>query len=205
MADFRELREHELQPLSDDELIAYLRAARSAGRDGAMKLALSVLVYGYWDTLLARARLKLSRSDAEDVAQEAVASAIVSAFDGKSVGEFKKWVHTILSRRIADYHEARKRRPQTQQLPSEGDDEYKGHEPAEDFEGNALHAQECVRKALEELEERHRKVIELHVFGHLSAVEAAAQVDGMSDANVHQIASRFQRRVLALVKDGDTS
>ena len=205
LAGFRELPEHQLIELSDDELISYMRAAREAGRSEAMKLAVAVLVYGYWDILVARARLKLDPSDAEDVASEAVSSAIASAFDGKSVGEFRSWMHTILSRRIADYHEARKRRPPTAQLASEGDDEYTGREPHIEPEGDALFARECVRRALEELEERHREVIELYVLGPLSASQAAAQIDGMTEANVHQIASRFQRRVLALLEGGDTS
>jgi len=84
-----------------------------------MKPAIGVLAFGYWDNLVNRARLKLPESDVEDVVSEAIASAIVSAFDGSSVGEFRSWLHTILSRRIADYHEARSRRPKTAPLPGE--------------------------------------------------------------------------------------
>ena len=80
------------------------------GAHDAMKPAIGVLVYGYWDVLVNRARLKLPAADVEDVASEAMFSAIASAFDGKSVGEFRSWLHTILSRRIADHLEGRKRR-----------------------------------------------------------------------------------------------
>jgi hypothetical protein len=39
-----------------------------------------------------------------------------------------------------------------------------------------------------------------------SAAETAALVgDGMTEANVHQISSRFQRRVRELLEGGDTS
>jgi RNA polymerase sigma factor (sigma-70 family) len=208
LAKFRELREHQLNELSDEQLIDYLRAARSAGRPEAMKPAIAVLVYGYWDNLINRARLKLPEADAEDVAAEAAASAIASAFDGRSVGEFRAWLHTILSRRIADYHEARKRRPKTTELPSEhtGDEDVWGHEPADPFEGDALFAQQCLERAYAELEdERHRRVIDLYVYGPDSAADCAASVGGeMSEANVHQIASRFQRRFRELLDDGDT-
>jgi RNA polymerase sigma factor (sigma-70 family) len=204
LAGFRELPEHQLSDLGDDELVAYMRDARDAGRPEAMKLAVAVLVYGYWDILVSRARLKLDASDAEDVAGEAVSSAIASAFDGKSVGEFRSWLHTILSRRIADYHEARKRRVPTQKLAREGDDEYTGRDPAEPFEGDALFARECLREAYEELDERHRQVVDLYVLGPHDAAAAAALLDGMTEANVHQIASRFQRRVKELLEDGDT-
>jgi RNA polymerase sigma factor (sigma-70 family) len=208
LANFRELREHHLNGLSDEQLIDYLRAARAVGRHEAMKPAIAVLVYGYWANLVNRARLKLPEADAEDVAGEAAASAIASAFDGRSVGEFRAWLHTILSRRIADYHEARRRRPETTLLPSEhsGEEAVWGREPAVPFEGDALFAQQCLARAYAELEDdRHRQVIDLYVYGPNSAAECAATVDeGMTEANVHQIASRFQRRFRELLEAGDT-
>jgi RNA polymerase sigma factor (sigma-70 family) len=210
VAEFEELPEHRLDNLSDEQLVDYLRRAREAGRHDAVKPAVAVLVYGYWDTLVNRARLKLrSDADAEEVAAEAVASAIVSAFDGKSVGEFRSWLHTILSRRIADWWEAKEQKLDKTLLPSEhqGDEEVWGREPSVDFEGEALFARQCVRRALAEIEDpRHRRVIDLYVLAPNSAAETAALVgDGMTEANVHQISSRFQRRVRELLERGDTS
>jgi DNA-directed RNA polymerase specialized sigma24 family protein len=208
LGKFREVPEHHLDGLSDERLIDYMRAAREAGRREAMKPAIAVLVYGYWDNLLSRARLKLADTDAEDVAAEAASSAIASAFDGRSVGEFRAWLHTILSRRIADYHEARKRRPRTTELPGEhtGDDDVWGSEPAVSFEGDALFAQQCLDRVYAELEDdRHRLVVDLYVYGPTSAADCAATVGHeMTEANVHQIASRFQRRFRELLEAGDT-
>ena len=203
LPDFRELPDRRLEKLSDEQLIAYARAARDAGRHAAMRPAVGVLAYGYWETLVNRARLKLPEADAEQVAGEALESAITSAFDGRSVGEFRSWLHTILSRRIADYWQKRSRTVPTRPLPGPGDDEFAGREPAVEFEGEALHARECVRRALSELENRaHLRVVELYVFGRHSAAEAARLAgDGMSEANVHQICSRFQRRVRELLED----
>jgi RNA polymerase sigma factor (sigma-70 family) len=205
LADFRELPEHQLDTLSDEQLIDYLRRARAAGRHDAMKPPVATLVYGYWDTLVNRARLKLrTEADAEEVAAETVLSAIASAFDGSSVGEFRSWLHTILSRRIADWWEAKEQKLDKTSLPSEhhGDEEVWGREPSAGFEGDALFAQECVRAALGEIEDpRHRRAIELYVLGPHPAAETAKLVgDGMTEANVHQIASRFQRRVKELLE-----
>jgi RNA polymerase sigma factor (sigma-70 family) len=210
VAEFEELSQRHLEDLSDEQLVEYMKRAREAGRHEAMKPAVAVLVYGYWDNLVNRARLKLRNdADAEDVAAEAVASAIVSAFDGKSVGEFRSWLHTILSRRIADWWQAKEQKLEKTRLPSEhqGDEDVWGREPAVDFEGEALFARDCVRRALEEIEDpRHRRVIDLYVLGRNSAAETAALVgDGMTEANVHQISSRFQRRVRGLLEGGDTS
>jgi RNA polymerase sigma factor (sigma-70 family) len=210
LADFRELPEHRLNDLDDEALVDYLRAAREAGCHEAMKPGVAVLVYGYHETLRNRARLKLPDDEVDDVVAETMASAVASFFGGSSVGEFRSWLHTILSRRIADFHEARKRSPKTTPLPSEhqGEDEVWGREPAVSFEGDAQHARDCIRRAYEELEnDRHRRVIDLYLLGPDSAAETAALVgDGMSEANVHQIASRYQRRVKELLEEGsDTS
>jgi RNA polymerase sigma factor (sigma-70 family) len=210
LAEFEELSEPQLAGFSDEQLVDYLRRAREAGRHDAMKPAVAVLVYGYWDILVNRARLKLrSDADAEEVAAEAVASAIASAFDGKSVGEFRSWLHTILSRRIADWWESREQKLDKTRLPSEhaGEEDVWGQEPSVGFEGEALFARECIRRALEEIEDpRHRRVIDLYVLAPNSAAETAAAVgDGMSEANVHQISSRFQRRVRELLEGGDTA
>ena len=192
--------------LADDALIDYLRAAREAGRHDAMKAAVAVLVFGYHDTLMNRARLKLPEADVADVVSETLASAIASAFDGSSVGEFKSWLHTILSRRIADYHDARTRTPKTAPLPGEhhGDDEVWGEEPSDPFEGDALHARGCLETAYGELErDSHRAVIDLYLLGPNSAAGTAALIgDDMTEANVHQIASRFQRRFKELLEEG---
>ena len=147
------------------------------GAHDAMKPAIGMLVFGYWDMLVNRARLKLPPSDVEDVASEAIASAIASAFDGKSVGEFRSWLHTILSRRIADYLEARKRRPQDREARdrARGSDDVWGEEPAEGFEGDALLR---ARVHASRPTGRSRTTptggsIDLHVLGPLSATETA--------------------------------
>jgi RNA polymerase sigma factor (sigma-70 family) len=205
LPEFRELPDHQLQTLSDEQLIDYTRSARAAGRHAAMKPAIAVLAFGYWDSLVGRARLKLPEGDAEQVAGEALESAIASAFDGSSVGEFRSWLHTILSRRIADYWQRRERSVPTQRLVSEHGDteEVWGEEPATGFEGDALFARDCLRTALEELPAPHLRVVRLYLLGPHGAAEAARLAgDGMTEANVHQIASRFRRRVEALLAEG---
>ena len=171
-----------------------------------MKAAIAVLVHGYHPVLLNRARLKLPDADVEDVVAETLMSAIASAFDGRSVGEFRSWMHTILSRRIADFHDDRSRRLKARPLPSEhqGHEEVWGDEPSQPFEGDALHARGCLEQAYGELENgAHRRVIDLYVLGPHSAAATAELVgDAMTEANVHQISSRFQRRFKELLESG---
>lgn len=198
----RELSEPELALRNDDELIQYIRDARVAGNRPAATLALQILVFGYWETLVARAGLKLAHSAAEDVAATALESAIRSAFDGESVGEFRSWMHTILARRIAEYYRSREGKPNLVPLISEnaGDGEVWGHEPAVHApDGTLVDLRRAMEQAYEELAPGHRVVVDLYVFSEYSATETWTHT-GETENNVHQIGSRFRKRVKAILE-----
>ncbi len=128
-----------------------------------------------------------------------------SAFDSGSVGEFKSWLNTIADRRVADYHKKSESRPKEDPLPTEnlGDEGVWGDEPSEPFEGDAFPAREAVRKAYGERPPEHQRVLDLYEFGPHSAAETAEQIPDMSEANVHQIHSRFKTRVEGLLDGTD--
>ncbi len=138
-------------------------------------------------------------------------SAIRSKLDGRSVGEFRTWLNRIVGRRIADY--TRKPGADTTPLPEEhGDDEQiwgaSGFHPAETGE---IEIDELVDKAMEDLSEAHREVIEIFVFEDQAATDTAAQVNAkfpelnppMSIDNVSQIAKRFRERLRELLEESD--
>lgn len=201
---FRELRGHELTQLSDDRLIAYIVAARAAGETDAMTTAVRILTHGYYALVRMRVALKVPKEQVEDVTNDAIASAMTAVFDGQSVGEFRSWLHTITQRRVADFHRSREGRPDTVPLPGAGDDEPYGDELAVEFEGVAIDAQRAIDTAMGEMSDVHAEVIDLNVFEDLPAGEVAARL-GLSDQNVHQIKSRFKKRVRELLDEGDTS
>lgn len=202
----REHREHELERLTDEQLIAHIRQSRAADRPDLARTALRHLVFGYFDTLLARARLKLPDAAAEDIAAETLESAIKSAFDGESIGEFRSWMHTILARRIAEYYRSREDKPQLVQLPGQADDEHGGGlEPSvEAHDGTIVDLRAAVLQAYGELSEKHRAVVDLYVFSQYSAAETSART-GQSEGNVHQIGSRFRKRVQGILRVGEDS
>ncbi|MGI8805948.1 MAG: RNA polymerase sigma factor [Thermoleophilaceae bacterium] len=208
--NFRERPDRELERLSDEDLIEYIVGARDAARLDACNRAGAILVHGYWDIVVARCRLKVPPADAEDVAGQAVVSAITTfAFAGGSIGEFRGWLHTIVDRRIADYHRARERKPPPEALPETGGDEDAawGVEPWEEGETDAIDVQSVVDQAFAELSETHQRVVELYGFEDLSAADAAEQIPDMTEANVHQIYTRFRarlRELLAEADEGDT-
>ncbi len=123
------------------------------------------------------------------------------AFRWGSVGEFRAWLHTIVDRQIADFWKARERTPKEEPLPDEHDESPWGVGVSPDETG-AVDMQAVIDDALAELSPVHRQVVELHVFEERPARQAAEAVgDGMTEDNVHQIASRFRKRLRALLEE----
>ncbi len=203
--DFRELREHELNELTDEQLIDYVRSARAAGRGEAVTLALRILVFGYLDTIERRVALKVPPEDVMDIASTAMESALTSAFDGQSIGEFRSWLNRITSRRIADYHRRRQGRPELKPLPDEHEDDNElwGEVAGVEFEGVAIDAHRAIETAYGELSTAHQAIVDAYIFEDRSAADVARE-NGTSEDNVHQVASRFRKRVRGLLDDGDT-
>jgi RNA polymerase sigma factor (sigma-70 family) len=207
--DFERRLPHELDHLNDEELIAYAVAAREAGEVDAMAAALAVIGNRRLSDLTRRARNKVPTQDAEELALQAMGEAVLARFEGTSVGEFVKLMHTVLSRRIADYYEKRERTVETTDLPDEhgDDDDLRRDVAISPSETGAVDVQSVIDQALDELSEQHRRVIELYVFEDLSADDTADQVNAefpdsnpkMSVDNVQQIKARFKKRVRELL------
>ena len=206
-SNFNELPEDELPNLSDEELIDYMRGARAAGKEGAVRLALAILVFGYLPIMERRAALKMPWADAQDVAVDAMESALKAAFDGVSVGEFRNWINRILQRRIADFHRRREGKPTLEPLPTgdeADDDPIWGDVPSVEFEGVPVDLHRALKQCYDELSEQHQRVVDMYVFADWAAAEVSAET-GETEANVHQIGSRFRKCVRDRLDDRDTS
>lgn len=199
------MRRHDdltLQQLSDEELVAYVRDARDHGDLEGASFALSVLVFGYMDHVRARVALKVPGHAVDEVAGQALVSAVRGAFRGASPGEFRAWLHVIVDRRVADFHRSGKL-----ELVPLGPE----HEVLAAFEDDsgAVEARSVVETVMAELSEPHRAVVERYVFHRLSAQETAAELarsfptldPPISAENVHKIAQRFRDRVRSELKD----
>lgn len=203
MPRFERKPDHELDRLDDEAIVAYARAARDAGDPAAGAHAIAILVYGHWPNIGRRVRMKVPRAHVEDVTAEIVTSAIQSAFDGTSIGEFRSWLATITKRRIADHHRRAEKSPATLPLVSDPDETGALDPPAASEEG-LVETQDAVERVLAGLSQAHRSVIELVLFEGRSATQAAQEVPGMREDNVHQIVSRFRRALRRALQDGDT-
>lgn len=201
---FQPLPDHELQQLADDQLIAYIRHARDAGELAHGRRGLMLLVYGYERDVKRRLSIKVPTHVVDDLAHDALVKAIAAAFDGGSVGEFRSWLHTIVDRTAVDFFRRAERRPKETILPSEhvGEDDVWGAEPGIESEAGAVELRIVFEEVLETFNEKHRLVIELHVFGALTAGEVCDRIEGMSEDNVAQIASRFRAKLRARLEPG---
>lgn len=196
---------YELSKLSDEALLAYIQEQREANRPECAKHAIQVLAFGHLERIHYLVAGKVPPEDVDEVAGIVLDSALHSAFDGRSVGEFIVWLKVIARRRIADYHRRREGRPVTTPLVSEhgGEEEIWGEEPAADDDADVIAIREAAGRVLERRTEIHQHVIRLNgpnELGYmgLGAAEVAANVKrmhgvDMSEANVHQIWSRFKR------------
>jgi RNA polymerase sigma factor (sigma-70 family) len=219
LAPFRKLNDNELSALTDEELIALQADARQASRPLATSRALGHLLNRHRYRARAWVQLKVPTDDVEDVVSEVTVSAISSVLEGTTVGEYVEWLRTIVHRRVADYHRRKEAQPQFQPLPEEHEADEEiwesklGREPeAQDDPADEVLLRDFLQPALDELSDVHRRVIELAGplglgFDHRPAKEVASQIndqfagkldDPMTDANVHQILSRFRKRLRKL-------
>ena len=214
MSDLRPRTREQLDRLDSDELVAYIRDALAAGERRALEDGFAVLVFRHERDVKRRVAAKVPPADVEDVAQEALYSAIRSVLEGREIRSFRAVLNTIVSRRIADYTDRRASRPKAQPLAEEhlDADEIWGEVPSEEDETGAVGVRDLIARVLERRNEVHRKVIDLYVFDDLSAEATAERIDKMFDGhpdlptpmtndNVHQIAKRFREDLRGLLEE----
>jgi RNA polymerase sigma factor (sigma-70 family) len=190
--------------MSEEDLLAYVRAARRAGDRPASAEAVAMLVWGFMENVRYRVMLKVPAEAAQEVADEVLASALKSELEGETVGEFRNWIGRIIQRRIADYHRDPRRQIKTAPLPTEheGAEEIWGEEPSVVFEGETVELHRAIRKILDDMNPSHRRVVWLVVFEDAEPKQVAEET-GNSVDNVHQIVSRFRARLDELLSEDD--
>lgn len=206
---FRPLADVGIAALSDEQILEYVIAARERGELRHATRALQILVWGYRDIMSVRVARKVPVHDVQDVADAALLRAVASAlrpgaFVGGSMGEFRSWAHTVVDRQVADYWRKQERSVTETALPDEhqGEDDVQPTVAITPDAAATVDVQAVIDQARDELGVDHRRAVDLHVFESRSAREAATTVgNGMSEGNVHQIATRFRRRMRELLEE----
>lgn len=222
MDDFERKNESELEHLDEDALLDYLASARDFGALDAARTASGLLAFRYLKIVTTRVRAKTPDwAPVDDIVMEVMQSAIRSSFDGKFVGQYRVWIHTITRRRIADFLDEQRRKPRPLSLDgggsSDGRDDDGGWEYGEyDDEFDRLPGRELAEQLRAKVpNEMHRCVIHLYGpeilgYGDLSAQETQREVkrllgDDVSEANIHQIWRRFAADLRKAWEDADAA
>lgn len=195
--------DRELEVLPERWLLAYIRDAYAAGQPAAAQRALG--------TFASRERAFITRvisrrapaGEVGDLVSAVVADAARSSFCPASRPHFRAWVTRVARRRVADYFDARARRPQAVAMPDRDSlDTPVGPEPANDGGINvhrlAVHLADRRRRS--GLSIKHQAVLELHVDRDLPAAQVARLIPGMSADNVAQIRSRHRNAVTRAIE-----
>jgi hypothetical protein len=199
---FRPKGENELSRLSDDDLVAYLSAARDAGQDDQVRRATGIFVFSRIEVLKARAKLKIEQDeDVEEIVQDTIEGTLRAAFDGQSPGELFNLMDTVLRRRIADFYMKRERSLSFAGPDPDGNDPLDQYADTEEAIPGLL-SRVVLDEQLGLCSDRDRMIIEMKMAAHPS-LDIAEKVSGsglpdsagMTAANVDQIWRRFKVRV----------
>ncbi len=220
--NFRRRNDAELDRLAKedgDRLLAYLIEARRANQIDAATEAARILAYSYQEQVLGFVYNKIgSRGPlvVEEIGELAITDAVKAAgtFKGHTIGEFRGLLFTIARRRIADYLD--KGRVDETPLDVDWGEGAKERDTTDSRRftdpTTAIDDSSIFNQAFSELNDTHKLVIFLVRFYDLSHKEVADQVnrqfkgtlnDPMTEQNVNQINSRFDRRLDELLREAD--
>jgi DNA-directed RNA polymerase specialized sigma24 family protein len=204
LSEFERLEPGDLDRLSDEELVAYVVAARDAGRPEDGRDAANVLVFRLEPLVTARVAAKVRRDDREDVVMTVLESFVRSAFDGKVIDSVAAFIATIAQRRIADYYRERGRHPDQTPLPGENldDESIWGPEPSTEDGSALLGINDAIERVIARRSELHQRMIMLYApepMGgeHLTGSEVVERMRSgygteVSVDNVQQVWRRFK-------------
>jgi DNA-directed RNA polymerase specialized sigma24 family protein len=204
LSGFEPLDDWHLDRMTDEELVAYVVDAFSAGHYEAGRRAAGMVVWRQQPLIEVRVAAKVPTQHCEDVVSAVLKSFVESAFRGKVIHSVRAFVMTIAQRRIADFHRERERHPDQIPLVGEhvGEDDAYGEEESVEDETEVVAFMDAIERVLAGRSEVHRQVIRLYgpepVAGEdLPAKEVVARMqaehgESISEANVQQIWHRFK-------------
>lgn len=206
---FRELSDADLDGLADEQLVTYIARARRAKHFQTAGRALAILMWGYEPSISVRVAKKVPGHAVENVAEKVLKSVIDDALEGKvpfsgaSVPEFRSWLGTIISRRIADYYRGPRSTMTRLGLAEEVGEDEPGVQLETRDAADAVVDRALVQEALGRMSPAHRTVAQMAELDGYSAAEVTAAVPGMSANNVYKIRERFRTQVAELVAEAE--
>ena len=192
--DFTPLPEHELGRRSDDQLVAYVRAAAAAGASGAVELGFELLVHGHRRRLRALIGRGLPADRVDDLLQETFLAAFDSIVAGKRIDAFAPWINKVARNTLADFwrgREGTQLKRDREAAPRDDEDAAPAPGPSVEGDFGLVEAWELIDGLLARRLPAHRAIVVLFVFQKRSAREVT-DATGESADNVYKVAQRFR-------------
>ncbi len=220
--NFRQRSDPELDRLAredEERLLAYIVEARRANRIEAATRGARILAWSYEKKLRAFILNRLGSKGplvVDELTEVTIVDAVaaVGNFKGSTIGEFRALVFVIARRRIADYLD--KKRVSEEPLDidwGEGETERDTTDSRRSTDPTtAIDDASVWNQAFDELNDSHKLVICMVRFYDLPHKQVAEQVnrhfkgqlpDPMTEQNVNQINSRFDKRLDELLREAD--
>jgi RNA polymerase sigma factor (sigma-70 family) len=203
MDDFTNPNPQLLARRSDEELIAYVRAARDRGAAGAVHAAFMALQYRHQDRVRGRLMLKLPHDRVDDAVQDVFLDAFRAIVDGgKAIERFRAWLNAVVANTVAEFWRGKEGRGvQNAREGVQLDDDRAGsaaYELADDGGFGASDASIVVEELIARRRPNHQAIVRMNVLEGRSANEVAAATDETA-ANVYQVAKRFRDELRAVL------
>jgi DNA-directed RNA polymerase specialized sigma24 family protein len=186
--------EHALQRLDSDAILRHLRRARAAGDLDQVRLSCRILSTKQEPLIRAQVGRKVPPGRVDDVVQVVYVRCMALEFRGHSMGEFVNLVRKVVAGAVADFTAHNKRQKEAETgLPEDTDEG-----PLRELPGAAgiscerMDLADAYRASARRLSPPHRTVVELAFMRGWSGKEIAERIPAMTEANVHQIVSRFK-------------
>jgi RNA polymerase sigma factor (sigma-70 family) len=194
---FRPLSDNEIFDLSDDDLVAYIAAARSR-RHATWRTSVQLLIYRHEPRVRRNVTKKLPFHLVEDITEQVMIEAYGSLFSKDTPGQFFSWLDTITHNVIADHYRTGKGKVRHNEVEIPENQEGSG-----EISLDEITASDAFGRALAMLDnEMHREVIRLYIIEDRPAKDVADEV-GTTENNVHQIAKRFREILRGLLDEED--
>ena len=204
--DFEELNDTGIDRLSDEQLLAYIADARDAGRPDAAMHGVRHLIWRHVDSVRARVQKKFPEHLVDDITHDILVEAIASAFDGRTIKQFFKWLNVVVSNQIADIWRGTKGKQiefekEHASLHADDDDEHRTVDPADIAEDGVVELETIRDEVLAEFSEAHQAAIDLRIQGYKS--KEVAEMTGLSANNVDKILERFRKRLRERLEEAE--
>lgn len=203
---------HELYVMSDDDLVAYIVAAKRSGAVDDATTGVNMLLFRHEGRMRRQVHNELpahlrhfSETVEEWVLERVVRSALKLGVTGEHMGEWVNWWKTAVSRQVISFF----RSAQGQALEREqewpdmraaaGDDgvaDTVGVELDVDALAGSLDYRAALDAALAALNDKHRKIVDAAYFQDQASKDVGAEF-GETVANVDQVKKRFKELLRA--------